>query len=354
MKGLILTAGNGTRLRPLSYTKPKPLLPVSNRPVISYGIEQLAEMGIKDIGLVIQPHQEDTFHEHLYAYAVKKKMRLHYIPQYEQKGIAHAVAQAEDFLGSDSFVLLLGDNLIDDSLQKLKESFEQTSAHGTVLVTEVSKPQDYGIADIKDDKLIEVEEKPEKPKSNLAVIGAYIFKSSIFNAIHSISPSARGEYEITDAIQWMIDHHYHINYVKTAKPTFDVGTIDRWLKANQWMLKRFGNSTDADFLDENSHNAVIIPPVVIGDNCTIEDSVIGPYVSIQSDVIIKKSIVKNSIILKGCHIENMPYEISDSILGEKTKLSGNYVNDNTIQAVFGDESTFFLSCKDKSKDKGAD
>ncbi len=311
-------------------------------------------MGIKDIGLVIQPQQEEIFHEHLYAYAEKKNLRLHYIPQHEQKGIAHAVAQAEDFLGSDSFVLLLGDNLIDDSLQKLKDSFQQTSAHGTVLVTKVSKPQDYGIADIKDNMIVRVEEKPVKPKSNLAVIGAYIFKSSIFNAIHSITPSARGEYEITDAIQWMIDHQYDINYVKTTKPTFDVGTIDRWLKANQWMLKQHGSSTDAEFLDEKPNNNVIIPPVVIGDNCTIEDSVIGPYVSIEANTIIKKSIVRNSIILKGCHIENMPYEITDSILGERTKLFGKYMNDNTIQVVFGDESKFFLSSDKESKDKGSE
>ncbi|MFG6117163.1 glucose-1-phosphate thymidylyltransferase [Halobacillus sp. MO56] len=348
MKGLILTAGNGTRLRPLSYTKPKPLLPVCNRPVISYGIEQLYHLGIRDIGLVIQPDQEDFFKESLQPFT-KQDLRFHYIYQQEQKGIAHAVAQAEEFLDSDSFVLLLGDNLINDPLTLLQESFMQSSAQGTVMVAEVSTPQDYGIAEIQNQKIINVEEKPAEPKSNLAIIGAYIFSSEIFKAIHAIPPSARGEYEITDAIQWMIDHGNDIHFIKAKKPTFDVGTVDRWLEANQWMLKQYADSKkDYSYISTNS---IIIPPVEIGQNCEIIDSVIGPYVSVEADTTIKKCMIKNSIILRGSCLENIPYEITSSIFGERTELVGNDKMTDTIRGVFGDESKLTLSSELKDKDK---
>ncbi|MBM7553323.1 glucose-1-phosphate thymidylyltransferase [Thalassobacillus pellis] len=347
MKGLILTAGNGTRLRPLSQTKPKPLLPVANRPVISYGIEQLSNLGIQDIGLVIKPQQEELFRKSLHAYT-NKNVRIHYIYQQEPKGIAHAVAQAEDFIGSDPMVLLLGDNLIDEPLDLIQESFQKESTHGTVMVTEVSKPEDYGIAKIKDNKIIELEEKPKEPKSNLAVIGAYMFQPTIFKAIHAISPSARGEYEITDAIQWMIDQGYTINHVKTTKPTFDVGTIDRWLEANQWMLKHYSRTTDDDFIDSKTDGSVIIPPVDIGENCTIDNSVIGPYVSIESDAIVKNCVLKNSILLKGSHLENIPYEITDSIFGEKAVIVGLDGDEEVMHLVFGDESKVIIT-NDRTK-----
>lgn len=342
MKGLILAAGKGTRLRPLSHTKPKPLLPVANQPVISYGIEHLYNMGIRDIGLVIQPDQKELFTKNLLL-DDRKDIRMHYIYQREQKGIAHAVIQAEDFIGTDSFVLLLGDNLIEESLDTLREHFNIGNIHATVMVTEVSQPEDYGIAEIENNEIINVEEKPVNPKSNLAIIGAYIFNQNIFRAIHSISPSARGEYEITDAIKWLIDHGYNINYVKTNKPTFDVGTMERWLEANQWMLKQSAHQWNGDFGNGSAQGSIIIPPVKIGDNCKIEDAVIGPFVSIESDTTIKKCRINNSIVLKGSCFKNIPFEITNSIFGEKTKLIGKDLNNDTIQGFLGENSSIVLS-----------
>ncbi|MCP3029826.1 NTP transferase domain-containing protein [Halobacillus sp. A1] len=344
MKGLILAAGRGTRLRPLSYTKPKPLLPVANQPVIQYGINHLYNLGIREVGLVIQPGQTDVFNEYLQL-EDKEDLVLHYIYQHEQKGIAHAVGQAEEFIGQDSFVLLLGDNLFDESLFPLEEAFNMNDIHATVMVTKVNKPKDYGIVEVKKKKIINVEEKPAKPKSNLAICGAYMFDVHIFKAIHSITPSARGEYEITDAIQWLIDHNYSINYVKASKPTFDVGTMERWLEANQWILRKYALPVDNDQVK----NSVIIPPVKIGENCKIKNSVIGPYVSIEPNTTIKKCTIKNSIILKNSHLKNIPYEITESIFGENTKLIGKKSKNHLLHGLFSDDSSLIFSDVDETK-----
>ncbi|WP_431801942.1 glucose-1-phosphate thymidylyltransferase [Halobacillus andaensis] len=344
MKGLILTAGKGTRLRPLSYTRPKPLLPVANQPVIQYGIERLREIGIKEIGLVIQPGSKEIFEQTLGHY---KDVQFEYIYQYEQKGIAHAVKQAETFIGEDPFVLLLGDNLINEPLVPLKEAAVSKGTYGTVMVTEVAKPEDYGIAETEEDRIINVEEKPSQPSSNLAIIGVYLFEPAIFKAIDAINPSARGEYEITDAIQWMIDHNYPVNYVKAERPTFDVGTMERWLEANQWVLEQ-----DPDLRHHHKvKNSIIIPPVKIGAQCKIKNAVIGPYVSIEPGTTIKNCHIKNSIILRDSMFKNIPYEIIDSIFGEKTKFVAKDKKDRFIHGMFGDDSSFIFSNSQGNKKK---
>ncbi|MCP3029436.1 glucose-1-phosphate thymidylyltransferase [Halobacillus sp. A5] len=336
MKGLILTAGKGTRLRPLSHTRPKPLLPVANQPVIQYGIERLREIGIREIGLVIQPGSKEIFEQTLDHFT---DVQFKYIYQHEQKGIAHAVKQAESFIGKDSFILLLGDNLINESLVSLKEAAISSGTYGTVMVTEVEKPEDYGIAEIKEDRIIKVEEKPAQPKSNLAIIGVYLFNPAIFKAIDSLTPSARGEYEITDAIQWMIDHNLSVNYIKAERPTFDVGTMERWLEANQWVLEQ-----NPDLKHHKKvKNSIIIPPVKIGAQCKIKNAVIGPYVSIESGTTIKNCHIKNSIILQDSVFKNIPYEIIDSIFGENTKFVAKDTKDRFIHGMFGDDTSFIFS-----------
>ncbi|WP_101846905.1 glucose-1-phosphate thymidylyltransferase [Halobacillus sp. Marseille-P3879] len=345
MKGLILAAGNGTRLRPLSNTRPKPLLPVANKPIITYGVEQLYNLGITKIGIVVQPGQKESFEENL---KIKKQdIQFHFIYQQEQKGIAHALKQAETFIGSDSFVLLLGDNLINESLEPLMTMFNHTDTHATVMVTKVATPEDYGIAETKDHQITSVEEKPTQPKSNLAIIGVYLFQSTIFKAIDSIAPSSRGEYEITDAIQWLIDNEFHVNYVKAERPVFDVGTMDRWLEANRWILEQYPDLTH----HEKVKNSIIIPPVKIGEKCKIKNAVIGPYVSIEAGTTIKNCHIKNSIILGGSTFKHVPYEIVDSIFGEKTKFIAQDVSESTIHGLFGDDSSFIFSNSTGNKKK---
>ncbi|PYZ92854.1 glucose-1-phosphate thymidylyltransferase [Salipaludibacillus keqinensis] len=349
MKGLILAAGKGKRLRPFSFSKPKPLLPVANQPVILYGIDHLVHLGISEIGIVIQEEQKEIFKTTLKR-KYDKNINITYIYQKEQKGISHAVQQAESFINNDSFVLLLGDNLICEPLNLLMEEFNKEGVHSTVLVTEVNKPKDYGIAEIINNKIIHIEEKPANPKSNLAVIGAYIFDSNIFKAIQSIAPSSRGEYEITDAIQWLIDHDYHVNYIKTDQPTSDVGNVERWLEANRWMLQRHSEEGELD-LNENVQNSLIIPPVKIGDECRIKDAVLGPYVSIGSNTTIEKCSIKNSIILKDSKIKNIPFDISDSIFGEETRLEKKGKSDSTFRGILGDQSSILLPSSSLATEK---
>ncbi|SES41822.1 glucose-1-phosphate thymidylyltransferase [Salipaludibacillus aurantiacus] len=343
MKGLILGAGKGTRLRPFTYTQPKPLLPVANQPVILYGLTQLMKLGINEIGIVIHPEQEESFKQVLKS-VNDPDLTVTYIYQTEQKGIGHAVMQAKSFIGKHPFVLLLGDNLICEPLLALRDQFNKKGIHSTVLVKEVSHPEDYGIAEIKDKKIVNLEEKPSRPKSNLAVIGAYIFTPYIFKAIQSIEPSARGEYEITDAIQWLIDHGYRVNYVITGKPASDVGTVERWLEANKWMLQ-MENKEGLSEVKEKAQDSIIIPPVKIGKNCEIKQSVIGPYVSVDSGAKIEKCSIRNSVVLKGARLENVPFEISDSIVGEGASVSGSRDAESHISGIFPDKSSVIIPDK---------
>ncbi|BBH21089.1 glucose-1-phosphate thymidylyltransferase [Paenibacillus baekrokdamisoli] len=302
MKGLILCAGKGTRLQPFSNHKPKVLLPVANKPIIYTCIEKLIELDIYEIGIVIRPDHAAMFMEEVGA-GERWGVRITYIYQNVSLGIADAVRHAETYLNNESFLLLLGDNLIMQSLEGLSHAILQENHEAAILLGIVSNPRDFGIAEVQEDRIIGLEEKPAVPKSNLAVLGAYAFKPDIFKAIHSISPSARGEYEITDAIQWMINSGYSVACQKTEKHYSDVGTMERWLEANQWMLQLMD---DAGLLHihERYKGSTIIPPVLIDPSTEIIDCIIGPYVTIGPDAKLVKCTIENSILLEGVQLTN--------------------------------------------------
>jgi len=321
MKGLILCAGRGTRLYPFSYSQPKTLLPVANYPVLHYCIHKLLEIGIHEIGIVINPAQTQIM-EYV-GDGSQYQATITFIEQPKPLGIAHAVLLSRSFIQDSPFLLLLGDNLLMDSLHTLHRSFTQPGAEGALLLSEVDRPQDYGIAEIVKGKLRSVEEKPKEPKSNLAVIGAYGFRSSIFSAIEHLQPSARGEYEITDAIQALLDQEHHIAHAVTDHMYTDVGTIDRWLAANRWMLAHeLGNQV------KTGENSVLIDcelqgPVLIGKNCRIENCRIGPYVSIQDGVTLKNcALIENSILLEHSSLVNIDCEVRESVFGRHSTLTG--------------------------------
>lgn len=334
MKGLILSAGKGTRLQPFSYTQPKTFLPVANKPVIQYCVEKLVDIGITDIGIVIHPSLTQQFHE-LLGSGDQLGVSISYINQQEQKGIADAVKCAESFVNHEPFILLLGDNLIQESLWQLNQPVENKVANASIMLARVDNPQDFGVAEIKGQKIIGIQEKPKHPKSNMAVIGAYAFDSSIFKAVHAISPSARGEYEITDAIQWLIDQDCKVTYSKTDKHYSDVGTTDRWLEANRWMLDQLGNDKERS---SRSHieKCTIIPPVEIGDNCHLENCVIGPYVSIANKARVIQCNMKNSIVLEGAELTNIN-NINRSIFGKDSIAAGSLKDDKSAEFILGDK-----------------
>lgn len=341
MKGLILCAGKGTRLRPFTYSRPKTLLPVANKPVLMYAIEQLKHAGIDEIGIVINPCQEAIFREQIRSMK-PSKLSITWIHQKDPRGIADAVRHAEHFIGNEPFLLLLGDNLIQQSLEAIKRQVVSYKSSGAVMLARVDHPCEYGIAQIEGGRMVRVEEKPSSPKSNLAIIGAYAFDHHIFTAVRMISPSVRGEYEITDAIQWLMDHGYPISHSITDQHHSDVGTVSRWLEANRWKMDEL--TAGRSYISPRStvNQCTIIDPVIVGEDCTLKNATIGPYVSIGPGTIIEECRIENSIILEGTHLKQIPIKIKNCVFGCHVQFI-NYPTDEALgQFILGDGSSVYL------------
>ncbi|NBD27339.1 sugar phosphate nucleotidyltransferase [Paenibacillus glycinis] len=320
MKGLILCAGKGSRLYPFTYSRPKTLIPVANTPLLQLSIVKLMELGIDQVGIVIHPSQEAGIREQ-FGEGEALGISITYIYQHEARGIAHAVKQAKAYVSDEAFLLLLGDNLISAPLSALKDDIELGGVQASLLLAEVAVPQDYGIADIQGARIVGLEEKPKNPKSNLAVLGAYAFTKDIFAAIGEIRPSKRGEYEITDAIQRLIEQRQAVAYHVTDQLNIDVGTMDRWLKANQKLL-----GTDAS--KNRIHGSVrlegctIVEPVSIEKDCVLKDCRIGPYVSVGEGSKLDNCQIENSIILNGVHAKDLPFPLKNVIIGDHSIFAG--------------------------------
>lgn len=342
MKGIILCAGKATRMQPFSFTQPKTLLPVAGRAVLDHCLDNMQQAGIDDIAIVINPGQTDII-EHVSR--SQPDLKIRFIHQHKQKGILHAVKMAERFIDDDPFVLMLGDNLISEPLTTLLASFD--GHEGAILLAEVSNPSDFGIATIKDDQIIRLQEKPKVPPSNLAVIGAYVFESCILEAFDHISPSKRGEYEITDAIQWLIDSGHSVSFSLTRKPYSDVGTAERWLEANRWMLQQTVGTRVVVGDNTRLENCKLIGPVCIGDDCELINATVGPYVSIQHGSKLEDCTVENSICLEHTTIENVKKSISHSIFGRDTELKGDERKHTKLQCILGDKSKMWVMARKK-------
>lgn len=324
-------------MHPFSYSQPKTLLPVANHPVLHSCIRKLCEVGVHDIGIVIHPSHVQI--PPLVGDGSKFGASITFIEQQVPLGIANAVQLAQPFLRDDPFILLLGDNLLMDSLHGLTRVFTSTQSDGVVMLSKVDRPQDYGIAEVKEGRLVGVEEKPEKPKSNLAVIGAYLFTNPIFESIAQLQPSARGEYEITDAIQSMIDRGYHIAHAITEGKYTDVGTIDRWLEANRWMLTRELGDTYRVGATSVVENCEITGPVLIGEGCTIKNCRLGPYVSIQDGVHLENCVhIENSILLENSSLQGVAWKVQNSVFGREAHLQGQ-TDDSSGVFILSDKSS---------------
>lgn len=320
MKGLILCAGKGSRLYPFTYNQPKTLIPVANTPLLQLSIMKLMELGIEQMGIVIHPSQEASIRGH-FGEGEALGISITYIYQHEAKGIADAVNQAEAYMSDEAFLVLLGDNVITAPLSILKRDIELGGVQASLLLAEVAAPQDYGIAEIRDSRIVGLEEKPTNPKSNLAVMGAYAFTKEIFAAVREILPSKRGELELTDAIQWLIEQRHAVAYHVTDQLSIDVGTRDRWLQANQQLL-------DAETLKKQVHNSAklerctIVEPVSIEKDCVLKDCRIGPYVSVGAGSQLENCHIEKSIILDGVHVKDVPFLLKNVIIGEYSIVSG--------------------------------
>jgi glucose-1-phosphate thymidylyltransferase len=354
MKGLILSGGEGTRLRPITYTSAKQLVPVANKPVLFYGIEALREAGIDDIGIIVGP----TRNEIMAAVGDGSRWgcRIQFIWQEKPLGLAHAVATAKDFLGDEPFVMYLGDNLIQHGVTRFVQEFAALDADALILLKEVEDPRAFGVAELGDSgRILSLEEKPPHPKSNLALVGVYLFTASIHDAIERIKPSARGEYEITDAIQTLIQMGHPVHAHVHAGWWLDTGKKDDMLEANRVVLdditREIRGQVDADSrvvgrvqIGEGTEliATCVRGPAVIGRNCRIERSFIGPYTSVSDGVRIVGSEIEHSIVLDGSRILEPGHRIEDSLIGRKVEVARGSGRPAALRLLLGDDSQVSL------------
>lgn len=329
MKGLIVCAGKGRRLRPFTLTQPKTLLPVANTPILFYAIEKLAGEGIRDIGIVIHPSQEEMIRKAA-GDGERFGVSLTYLYQQEPRGIADAVAAAEDFIGSNDFILLLGDNLVKEPLRTLIDRFEQSDA--CILLTSVDNPEQFGVAEIKDNRIVSLEEKPLVPRSNLAVVGIYAFRASIFDHIRNLTPSGRGEYEITDAIQSLIISGQKVAFALTHQPCSDVGTSQRWLAASRWVMDELCGDANSISPEAALVGCTVLAPVVIGAGCELRNCIIGPYVAVMPGARLEDCHIEHSILLSGVVISGTGTEPMAGIFGEEASIVRSSVQGSYLPA----------------------
>ena len=319
MKGLILHGGHGTRLRPLTHTGPKQLLPIANKPMSQYCIESIREAGITDIAIIIGGLGANKVREY-YGNGENFGVNITYIEQDEPRGIAHAIRLCKEFINNEKFLVFLGDNIIQKSIADFVDNFNKSDYDATVLLCEVDNPSRFGIADVKNEKIVKITEKPKKPTSNLAVTGIYLLTPLIFEIIDNLKPSWRNELEITDALDNLLKQNDNIGYETITDYWKDTGTPEDILNANRQVLEHICNQTN--------HN-----PSIIGKNCKIDKSAsIGPNVSIGDDTIISSDVViENSIIMSGCKIDG-GLNIKDSIISANCHLHGN--NKDKTKKIF--------------------
>lgn len=335
MKGIILAAGQGTRLRPVTLTMPKPLVPVANKSLIAYAIDVLKAGGLTDIGIVV--HDEKSPIVQALGNGAEMGVNLTYIIQTQQLGLAHAVGICKDFVGDDPFCVFLGDNIFQDTMSTLLREFEDSGAEARITLTEVPDPSRFGIAELLDGRIVRVVEKPKVPLSNLAIVGVYLFRKSIFDAISKITPSWRNELEITDAIQELINEGKDVRPYTIEGWYIDAGKPDAIMRANQLVLSELPYSPPLEDPErikgtcEISHrvllgkdsqiiDSIVRGPVIIGDNVTVKNSYIGPYTSIGNNVVVENSEIEASIVMRDCVIRNITGRIDSSLIADGSEI----------------------------------
>lgn len=334
MKALILSGGSGIRLRPFTYTGAKQLLPVANKPILFYIIKKIAEAGIDDIGIVVGDTSEEI--KSAVGNGELWGVRITYIYQSKPLGLAHAVKTAAGFIGSEDFIMVLGDNLFQMDLGDVIEDFH-TKAVNAMLVLHISEnPSQYGVAVIGRERVIRLEEKPENPSSNLIITGIYVLDNTIFDAIDRTVPSKRGELEITDAIQVLIDSGGEVGYCLTEGWWKDTGSLEDLLEANRLVLNDIGdvcldigrvenNGSLLDGMIMAGENVVITDsilegPIVLGNNISIKGCRLGPYTTVGDNVTLLSCQIRNSIILEGSSISDQDRIITSSLIGKNTNI----------------------------------
>jgi glucose-1-phosphate thymidylyltransferase len=348
MKALVLSGGKGTRLRPLTLTTAKQLIPVANKPILGYVLDHVAKTGIKNVGIIIAPETGQDVKNYVKD-GSSWNINVTYIPQ-EPLGLAHAVKTAQHFLGRDDFIMCLGDNLIGKGFNTLIKSFENENLDALILLKEVEDPTRFGIA-VLDEKnnVVKLVEKPKIPPSNLAIVGVYVFSNKIHKAIENIKPSWRGELEITDAIQEMIKQGCKVKAERLDTWWLDTGKKDDILFANAKILDEYVKQEIKGEIEESKVegrvaiqngakiiNSTVRGPAIIGENCIIQDSFIGPYTSVGNNTQIVESSIEYSVIMENTVIKNVE-RLEESLIGRNAKIIRNQRH-KTLKLHIGDYS----------------
>ena len=336
MKGIILHGGHGTRLRPLTHTGPKQLLPIANKPMSEYCLDSIKEAGINEIAIIIGGVGSNKVREY-YGNGKNFGVNITYVEQDEPRGIAHAISLCKEFVNNEKFLVFLGDNIIQKPITDFVETFRNSDYDATVLLCEVDNPSRFGIANIKNEKILKIIEKPKNPSSNLAVTGIYLLTPSIFEIIDNLKPSWRNELEITDALDNLLKQNNNISYETITDYWKDTGTPDDILHANgeiiKKLLERLGKGIQDNIVGKGTvieSNVKLNGQVTIGENCHISSgSSIGPNVSIGNNTNISASSIHNSIIMENCKI-NSTAEIKNSIIANNSEITDNSSGDEKI------------------------
>ena len=354
MKGILLHAGHGTRLRPLTHTGPKQLLPIANKPMSQYCIESMKDAGVTEIAVIIGGVGSNKVREY-YGNGERFNVKISYIEQDSPKGIAHAIGLCQNFIGNDKFLVFLGDNIIHKNINDFSNEFLNSDDDASILLCEVENPSRFGIADMKNGKITKIMEKPKDPPTNYAVTGIYFLTSKIFRIIENLKPSWRNELEITDALQILLSEKNKISYHIITDYWKDTGTPEDILDASKKILENkksyfYGEKTGDVILigsvlvGKNTKilgNSQIKGPIIIGENCIIDDAQIGPNVSIGNNTKVKKCHIKNSIIMENCNLQSSVH-LNNSIIPHNSEIK---INDNKeeVTLILGEGTKIFLS-----------
>ncbi len=349
LKGLILSGGKGTRLRPITHTSAKQLVPVANKPVLFYGIEAMAKAGILDVGIIIAPETGEEIRT-IAGDGSRFGLRLTYIPQSEPLGLAHAVLTAEQFLGDSPFVMYLGDNLLQGGISDLVAAFRSSAPDALILLTPVPDPESYGVAELLDGAVVRLVEKPAEPKTNLALVGVYMFTSGIHDAARAIEPSGRGELEITDAIQYLVDQGNRVEPHIVKGWWKDTGRLEDMLAANRLVLDTIETRVDGELVSSQVDGRVVIEagarlersavrgPAIIGARAVLSDCYVGPYTAIGEGCTIQNAEVEHSILLAGSSVCDLAGRMESSLLGRNVRIGRDQRQPRAYRFLVGDNS----------------
>jgi glucose-1-phosphate thymidylyltransferase len=352
MKGLILSGGRGTRLRPITYTSAKQLVPVANKPILFYGLEALAASGIREVGIVVG----DTHQEIRDAVGDGRRfgVRVTYLQQEAPLGLAHAVMIAETFMAGEPFVMYLGDNLVREPLGPLVERFAAERPHAQIFLARVPNPEQFGVAELDGERVVRLIEKPARPPSDLALVGVYMFDATVFDAVKAIRPSARGELEITDAIQWLIDRGRQVRPVVIGGWWKDTGKLEDMLEANRMILDGFTRRIDGVVEASEVLGKVVVEsgakvvdstirgPAIIGHGATIEAAYVGPFTSIGDGVVVRGSEIEHSIVLEGSSLTDLGARLESSLVGRNVRIFRSATRPRSYKLMVGDRSEIGL------------